>query len=331
MKVNISSNKPIECSENLADIIKTADYVLSQVGPDGVAVEGIGINLLDTIIGLFGKFKGALRDNLVSLVSNTQSSELRKYKDRHGVIISAISRTPYHKIMDVEVYAPTGMKMKYKDASAAVISLYKLLNIVKTFEFVQKTLETAYRDISRGNVSQSDAILLALKGLTDPAVIDKAAGEVGARVINLDTQDQKKRDQQINELITEAYRLAKSYADDIEKLIDAVSTGSEKFKFKDLFDSVGDYATTINLLLQEERQMTQAKDVLALSKELNGVVEQIISYVSNNEVSKEYIASLAQVVRLLAIYVQQYGFAVATQMTLEHNLILTSQELKKHI
>ncbi len=110
------------------------EYLAPQLTEQRIALEGLGF--LTRLFDTFGRLLHNIKTNLTQFHKTVKRSELQFYHDSHKSAVNQVLHTaqlPY----DLLVPIPDGMKVTYRDAVAALQSLYDTLDIERTTAVLQ--------------------------------------------------------------------------------------------------------------------------------------------------------------------------------------------------
>jgi hypothetical protein len=312
----------------MADVVSDFEEYSEE---DGAALEGLSFaRSLEALRSVLVRMPVAFRDTVSNILFNKQKSELHHFMDLHKPQYKAVIATKYHKLMDMPVYTPGGMVSTYPISTDALKAMYEGLNIAGSFKELEKLTDELYRSLSRGSDDKWQILDKMLMALTSEGVVNSKARDVMVRMSN---KRIPRSDIELSEEITNRTeylfrQLSKTAKDSVDFSGDLPADRKPTGVFGKHFKNVKEFSAICEELMGMEPRLSLAIEMEKRTANINDTFENIIGLVESFEgESKEFVQKVAGVLRLLATYVSYYGYAVAAQLTLEHNIVLSIRSL----
>jgi len=296
------------------------------------ATEGFGLTVWAGMISAFNRLKTIFKENMLRAIMMLKQSELYHYDNLHSDRFKRVSKLSFDELKDKEAFMPTGMLGSYLLAVKDVVSLYEELNCFVQLSGFAEFLKKLQSGISRKDDNVTEMITVYVMKMKSIHEADLKAARTMLKTLGkqvntsgeLDSVAQK----EIEAILTGIdERIAEYRKFDYEK-----SVPSSGYKFSDCFDSVNEYVESYQTLLGQNHRVEESKRVYSAMENSDELLDTINQWITGaDEMDVERARMLAAVVRIMAITVSHYGFALATQMKLEHNIILTTQSINRKI
>lgn len=278
---------PYQYEQDLKDLLMLKEYVKNL--DMAYSQEGLGTGLLKVFINvtdIFIRVGNTFKTNLLKFAKDIKRSEMRAYYESHTLLCNKTEGTPITTVTNIEVPLPTGMKGTYANACNIVNQVYSALDLVTCANGVLAAL----KDL-RHKLMNSKEYKSSLVPLTN--VMKQRAGYLAISQKNIN-----------NTFTTQKTPL---YT-----------------KFIDVYKSMKEFKDTRVALMNMESHLTDASKLTSILDEIDGVLAQITSYLSEDtEVDKVMVNTLIDVVRFMASCFDLYGATNLRQMALEHNHIVS--------
>lgn len=284
-------------SKSFEEIRKKCDITLRMLDGYGVSEEGIGTGLLKVFIGtadMFLKVGNTFKTNIFKFYKSLKRSELRFYWESHMLLCKTVEGQLFTKYMNLQIPIPSGMTSGYKEAIDYVDNVYQTVDLRNYGESIHKELLDIRRQMTRGQ----EVYKQGFKGTAQAASL---------------------KEQQVRKAIAEQTK----YFSDKQ---------TSSMPFNRAFKSMQDLNGCRGKLLDMEKYLGETDAMVKLVDNIDVLIGDITNYLSeDSEVDKIFIGQLAQTIRFLATAFDIYGTYALRQMALEHNLILTYENLYKKI
>ena len=279
------------------ELKKKCDITLRMLNDYGVSEEGIGTGLLKVFVGtadLFLKVGNTFKTNIFKFYKSLKRSELRFYWESHMLLCKTVEGRPFTDFMNMNVPIPSGMVSGYKDAIDYVDGVYQTVDLKNYGEAIYKELMDIRRQLTRGQ-------------------------EIYKQGFKGTAQSAKLKEDQVRKCIANQ---SKFFSD----------KQTSEMAFGKAFKSMQDLNSCRGKLLDMEKYLGETDAMVKLVDNIDMVIGDITNYLTeDSEVDKGFIEQLAQTIRFLATAFDIYGTHALRQMALEHNLILTYENLYKKI
>lgn len=322
----------VDTTDPFLSIVADMNDVIAEVQRENkegrILQEGVMERLMVVVESSVRRLGAAFGDNAISLFKKMQRSELHHYKSINQARIRLIEKTPYHKLMDIEVDSPTGVTVPMLSATNDISELYKAVQLADTLKQTTPVIERIARSVSKDKVEDAEYYVADLaEGLSqkfDKDIAAAVASNTGETV-----KSKARADKVMVEAMENEFSEAAKRAKVMDTLNDDKGTGEPK-KFSNLYSSVKEYGQVKEELLAMEDRLLTARKV---PKTINGISEDVSTITSmiEGKSSNELASKLAMVVRALAVRCHQFGFAAAMQMKLEHAYVLQTNRLYKSV
>lgn len=325
----------VKIPKRVEDITTTFELLraLNDLTADhGVSTEGFGLTVWAGTVTLFNRMTTMFKENVLAAIGMLKQSELSHYHNLHSDRFNRVTKQDYNTISKMEAFVPTGMRGQYIDAVMATKDLYNVLNALVVMEGFHLFLQKFYSKLSREDIAAFDmlaAYVQRMQSITDgDAKAARVIAETTAVKINTTGELDKRAEETIINIlqtIDERVQEYRRFDYDDQKINSA-------YTFNTVFNSVKDYQVSYKELLNMKQRMTDASALYDIMNKIDEQLDTINTWLQGHDtVPKERAELLATVVRIFAITLSHYGFALATQMKLEHNIILTTQCIHKQL
>ncbi len=254
---------------------------------DGVSTEGLGTGLLKVFIGvtdIFLRVGNTFKTNVFKFYKEFKRSEMRYYFESHTTMCLKAEGVPFPQVAELDVPIPSGMKGVYQIACLTLLQTYTSLDLMSYANGVHAALVDMRRKLTRSEDYKT--VLVPLENIMN----QRAAG-------------------------------VKSIQNTIDRVFTQTKTPLE-VKFKDVYKSMKEFKDVRIALLDQEKYLADAGKMVALVDQIDVVLADITSYLSNDEeVDKAMITSMINIVKFMATCFDIYGANVTRQMAVEHNHI----------
>lgn len=329
MKLTVN-DKSLQLQQLSNDVVEDMDIILKEMEEtDQASLEGIGSDMLERVSAAFRRLYASFKDNLINLVSDLDRSELRHYADIHKAKLEKVFNTRYHRLMNEEAYCPDGMEGTYRQIVDMLLKMYSDLNMVETMTQAEQGLDDYYKSLSKGKDDAATYLNGLLKSMAS-AGVNADAENIMETVYAADVKNSEELRAQQQRITQQILRDAADRAATMDEFEKPTKSDADK-KFKDVFGSVSEYKSVFEDLLAQEERLGESRKVDGMMTSVDETLGSITEMVENETVDREHITGLASIVKSLALNISHYGFAVATQMKLEHNFILTNQVVAKSL
>lgn len=330
---------PMKLTTGITDknLISACDSVINDMNEiinridntEDVDLEGFGLNLISSINASFRKLATSFKDNILNVVTNMERSELRHYTDIHKMKVNRVFDAKYHKLMDEKIFTPEKMKGSYRDVTDMLLNLYAKLNMLETMKEANEAFQKFYMSVSKEGEESFKHLNVLLESMVQSNV-EGSTENMMNDLYGVSPKDQEVLKEQQQQIVTQIMHQTYERIKTAEKFEDPNKSEAER-KFKLLFGNMKEYKSVFEDLLNQEPRYQESKTVNGNMELIDDTLDNITDMVESEQISKEDISGLASIVKALALNVSSYGFALATQMKLEHNLILSNQVLFKSL
>lgn len=252
--------------------------------------------LIVGVVDVFIRIGNTVKTNVSKFKYKLKRSELRYFTESNALKVAKIEDTPYARLINVKVYAPTGMNGPYLPAVDSVSELYTLLALTDTL----KPLVARLGEVEKMLKASNNEVSNILHDLATSA---------------------KNREKLIEEAVKS------------NKKIFTTKGGQAKKEFKTLYKDMAEFKAVKSRLIELEPHLRATADVSDIITNVDTQMTSLTSYLNEcyKEINKSFVEDLISVVKYLGLGFDVQGNTALQQMALEHNHVLNLNELYRHI